>query len=354
MNKGIILIGPEPPPFGGMASQAKLLTDRLAGEGVQVFFIPTNKTPDLFSAKLWALPVFRTVGKFFMYLAGIVCSLRPYRTIHILACSHMYFYLNVIPAVLIGRIFKKRVVVNYRGGEADSFFKGVAGYFLSAFRLADSLIVPSGYLKSVFHELGIQARIIPNISEIERFQFSAPDYKDHIKFVCTRNFEAYYDIPTLIRAFRLVKDEIVDSSLTLIGDGSLKQEIMDLVYIFGLSGCVEFLGKIDPHDMPEYLSRHDIFVNSSIVDNYPISLLEAFSSGLPVISTSAGGIPYMVENGVTGILVASGDHKALAKNMTCLARDPNLGRRLAVDARRVAEEHSWEKIWPKLKAEYQW
>ena len=354
MKKKIILIAPEAPPFGGMANQARLLSDCLSSEGAQVFYIPTNKVPDRVLSQLWLLPVFRTIGKFLVYIVGILRLVKKCGTIHIFACSHMYFYLNVIPAILIGKIFKKQVVVNYRGGEAKSFFKGPARYCLELFNLTDSLIVPSGYLKSVFSGLGIQAKIIPNISEIARFHFSSPNYEGNIKFICTRNFEAYYDIMTIVRAFRLVKDELSNSSLTLIGEGSLKNNIIGFVETSGLSGSVKFLGKIDPQDMPGYLSTHDIYVNSSIVDNYPISLLEAFASGLPVISTSAGGIPYLVENGVTGILVPPKDYRGLAREMICLANNLAFGKNLSINAKRIADEHSWEKIWPKLKAEYQW
>ena len=338
MNRKIILIAPEPPPFGGMANQARLLADCLEREGIRVHFVPTNRAPDIISRTLWLLPVFRTGGKFLIYLVELMGFLKHCGTIHIMACSHVYFYLNVVPAVLIGRLFSKLVVVNYRGGEAESFFKGVAGYFLSIFRLVDSLIVPSGYLQAVFRELGYRSRIIPNIAEVKRFNFSSPNYKDPVRFVCTRNFEAYYDILTLIRAFGRVKKMLPDSKLTLIGDGSMKQEILNAVEAVGLNGCVDFLGKVAPHDMPEHLRRYDIYVNSSVVDNYPISLLEAFSCGLPVVSTAAGGIPYLVDHEVTGILVPPGDDEALAKEMIRLAEDPDLGRRLAMAAKKVADE----------------
>lgn len=349
-----MLIAPAPPPFGGMANQANLLRTFLEKEKNKVLFIPTNQSPRFFSETLWSLPVLRTCGKLFMYMIGILKSIKHCSTMHILACSHLYFYLNVIPAIMIGRFLKKTVVVNYRGGEADVFFNGFAGNFLKVFHLANSVVVPSGYLKRVFNKFGYKANVIPNIAEILRFEFLLPDYTDQVSFVCTRNFEAYYDIETLVKAFNLVRKELSRTSLTLIGEGNLKQGILDYVEEKGLSGCVFFSGKVNPEDMPAHLEKHDIYVNSSVVDNYPISLLEAFSSGLPVVSTAAGGIPDMVEHGKTGILVPNKDHKTLAKEMIRVAMDLNLGRTLAKNAKKFADEHSWEKIWPKLKAEYRW
>ena len=352
MTKTIMIIAPEPPPFGGMANQAKLLTAYLQEERKQVVLIPTNKVPKIFSAKIWTLPILRTCGKFLIFIVGILKSVNRCSAMHILACSNVYFFVNVIPAVIIGRFFSKAVVINYRGGEAGTFFKGFARYFLWVFRLADSVIVPSGFLQSVFQKLGIPTQILPNISEIERFHFSMPDYSDHIKFISTRNFEPYYDILTIVRSFALVKKALPKASLTLIGEGTLKEAILDFVAQSGLDDSVSLPGRIEPHNMPAHLGKHDIYVNSSVVDNYPISLLEAFSSGLPVVSTAAGGIPYMVEHGKTGMLVPAKDHKALANEMIHVAKDLDLGRKLAVNAKRFANEHSWEKIWPKLKEVY--
>lgn len=349
----ILLIGPAPPPFGGMANQARLLAQCLAKEKVQVVFVPTNRLPPVISPKIWHLPVLRSIGKFSMYAVGAIRNLKNSTTIHILACSHTYFYVNVIPAIFIGKLFKKKVVINYRGGEAETFFKGTARFFLWVFRLSDSLVVPSRYLHTAFQNMGLNATIIPNISEIERFSFRLPEYSGKIRFVCTRNFEAYYDVITLVRAFKSVKGLLPESTLTLIGEGSLKNTIVEYVQKNNLSDSVTFAGRVDPAKMPDQLLQHDIYVNTSIVDNYPISLLEAFSSGLPVISTAAGGIPYMVEHGITGLLVEPGNHETLAQEMIRLANDLNLGRALAANARKIADNHAWERIWPELKRMYQ-
>lgn len=354
MNRKIVLIAPEPPPYGGMANQSRLLGGCLAKENVLVYSVPTNRAPVIFFKKMWEIAGFRTVGKFFKYIFGIIGTIKQCSVIHILACSHVYFFLNVIPAVIIGKVFKKKVIINYRGGEAATFFSGFAGNFLWVFRLADTVIVPSGFLQSVFQNLGVSTEIIPNISEVGRFHFSLPDYSDHIKFICTRNFEPYYDILTLVKSFELVKKILPKASLTLIGEGTLKKDILNYVMHAGLTDSVSFPGRIDPQDMPGYLLKHDIYVNSSVVDNYPISLLEAFSSGLPVVSTAAGGIPYMVEHCETGLLVQPENPQALAGEMIRLANDVALGERLAVHAKRLADKHSWEKIWPKLKAAYNW
>lgn len=352
--KNLLIIAPSPPPFGGMATQANLLSDKLKQQGIHVVKVSTNSMPKFFKRVFGDIAGVRTVIKTFYYFFTLIKSVYKSDVIHILACSHLYFFINVIPAIIIGKLFKKRIVVNYRGGEAKLFFNGSGKYAKNILNNADAFIVPSAYLKSVFDDLNIRSSIIPNIADIDSFSFSPPDYSASVKFVCTRNFEYYYDVATLIRAFAIVRRKLRESSLTLIGDGSLKKELLNIVSEYGLSSCVNFKGRVSPSDMPYVLSQHDIFVNSSIVDNYPISILEAFAIGLPVISTSAGGIPFLIKDGIDGLLVPLGDAKALASEMIRLAKDLSLGRYLAYNGKINASMHSWEHIWLKLKTIYQY
>ena len=135
-----------------------------------------------------------------------------------MACSHLYFYLNVLPSILIARTARKYVMVNYRGGEAGSFFEGHARFFLPLFNKADQVTVPSGYLQEVFAEVGLETTVLPNIIRLEQFRYRLPRKTIRPSFICTRNFEPYYDIPTVVRAFTIVKTAIPSAELVLIPD----------------------------------------------------------------------------------------------------------------------------------------
>jgi len=119
-----------------------------------------------------------------------------------------------------------------------------------------------------------------------------------------------------------------------------------------LQDSITLLGNVDPQEMPAHLASADIFVNPSVVDNYPNSILEAFASGLPVVTTSAGGIPYLVRNDKNGLMVSPGDCRGMAEAMIQLGRDFQLCLRLAKGGKETAKKHSWLRIWPQLQKTY--
>ena len=104
--------------------------------------------------------------------------------------------------------------------------------------------------------------------------------------------------------------------------------------------------------MPQLYAEHDIFVNASVLDNQPVSILEAFAAGLPVVSTSAGDIPLMVRHGETGLLVAPGDPVALAEAMAAVWRAPEEARQRAARARREVAKYTWPAVRDQWAAVY--
>jgi glycosyltransferase involved in cell wall biosynthesis len=107
---------------------------------------------------------------------------------------------------------------------------------------------------------------------------------------------------------------------------------------------VTFHGKIEHSRIQEYYDQYDIYINASSVDNLPGVVIEAFASGLPVVSTRAGGISYMVEDGITGLLADIGDSEALGEKVIELLKDPELASRLANNAKIECQKYAWENV----------
>ena len=96
--------------------------------------------------------------------------------------------------------------------------------------------------------------------------------------------------------------------------------------------------------MPELYDRADVFINASLIDNMPLSIIEAFAAGLPVVTTGAGGIPYIVEDGRNGLVVRCDDERALAQAVLRLFGEPGLAVRLLTAARADCDRYTWTAV----------
>jgi glycosyltransferase involved in cell wall biosynthesis len=146
-------------------------------------------------------------------------------------------------------------------------------------------------------------------------------------------------VDVVLEAFAQVRAEIPAATLTLAGYGSEEARLRRLA-----RAGVRFVGRIDPGAMPRLLDDADIFVNASVVDNQPVSILEAFAAGLPVVSTPTGDIAAMVRHEETGLIVPPLDPGALAAAVLRLVRDPDLGTRLTTRAHQECERYTWSAV----------
>lgn len=141
----------------------------------------------------------------------------------------------------------------------------------------------------------------------------------------------------LIEAFALAVKEYPTMQLWLVGDGPLQPAVERLVKEKGLEEKVLFLGIRD--DVPKLLADSDVFILPSDWEGVPLTVLEAMAAGKPVIATAVGGVPELVEDGATGVLVPPRDPEALAQGILRLVKDPDLRRRMGKAARERALEH---------------
>jgi glycosyltransferase involved in cell wall biosynthesis len=213
-------------------------------------------------------------------------------------------------------------------------------------KLADRIAVPSEFLKHAFREYGLAATVLPNIADTNLFPWRhrrqfAP------RLLVTRHLEPIYNLECLLRALRIVQSRFPEAALTIAGAGSEENRLRDLVRRWGLPG-VNFCGPVAHHELPSLYASHDIYVNSSNIDNFPGALVEAACCGLPIVTTRAGGIPHMIHDRKNGVLVELNDHINLAAAVVEIVKNPVLGQNLACAARQWAEQYSWSNIFPVL------
>jgi glycosyltransferase involved in cell wall biosynthesis len=338
----VALVAPSLRALGGQSVQASLLLRQWKSDAaLQVRFVPTD--PEFPRGLRWAekIPAFRTMVRMPFYLADLWKIIRDADVVHIFSASYWSFLLAPAPAWLVARLLKKKTVLNYRSGEARDHLQNwrTARWFLSRM---DELVVPSGYLVEVFREFGLQARVVPNIVDMSQFAFRLRDPLRPI-LVCTRNFEPYYSVDVVIRAFAQVQAQYSEARLHLIGSGKLEDDLRALVRELNLKN-VEFPGAVKREEIGRYYDQADIFINASWLDNMPVSILEAFAAGTPVVSTGPEGIRHIVEHERTGLLSSPGDWQALAQNVVRLLRAPELAAQLARAAHAESLQYHWEVV----------
>lgn len=328
--------------IGGQAVQAELLQRSWHNDPeVEIRFIPVDP---VFRAPLrWAerVPLLRTLVREPIYFAALWRGLKDADVAHIFSASYWSFLLAPAPAMLVARLQRKKALINYRSGEARDHLRRFRTA-RSILRKADSLVVPSGYLVDVFREFGLPARVTPNIVDLSLFSFRERELlRPHL--VCTRGLHPYYRPEVVVRAFAEVRREFPEAVLDLVGSGPQEREIRKLVRDLGVQG-VTFAGAVPRDRISQFYDAADIFINASEVDNMPVSILEAFASGTPVVSTAPESMRYLIEHERTGLLSPPGDASALARNVTRLLRDSDLARRIAAQAYEDSKIYRWSNV----------
>jgi glycosyltransferase involved in cell wall biosynthesis len=334
---------------GGQGVQANALVELLRADGYPVTFIPINPVFPERLRRLRDIRYLRTVVNELLYLPSLR-QLRDVDVVHIYSASYWSFLLTVMPAILAGRFYGKRVLVNYHSGEAQDHLARWGALVHPWLTLAHEIVVPSLYLQQIFAQYGYPSRLVRNVVDTARFV-----YRDRaplgMRILSTRNLEPYYRVDIVLRAFALLKARFPQATLTVAGYGSEEQRLRQLAASLGTDG-IRFVGRVEPKDMPELYENADIFVNASVVDNQPLSVLEAFAAGTPVVTTGTGDIANMVRSGQTGLIVAPQDPAAMAQAVTWLFENPERALRFARRARAQLERYRWRRVRDDWAAAY--
>lgn len=234
-----------------------------------------------------------------------------------------------------GKHFPGSLKANWLGRIAGTF----ADRFLCVSKEIADLIVRTGVARR--NRVGFQANGI----DVRSFRPIPPDERAALRHSLGLPAEGVvigtagrlaeikrYD--RLISAFGVLKATSPELSLVFVGDGPLKVELEAQAASLGLAGSVFFAGyQSDPRP---YLQAMDVFALTSRSEGMPLSVLEAWASGLPVIVPAVGGLPDMVAEGETGLLVDASDATALVAAFRRLIDDPSLGRRMGMRGRDLA------------------
>ena len=348
------LIGPLPPPPGGMANQTLQLNELLLCDGHRVELVQMNGP----YSPAWAgrVPVLRAGVRLLPYLWRLWRVAGKVQLLHVMANSGWSWHLFAAPAIWIARLRGCPVVVNYRGGEADAFLQRAVDWVRPSLRRSAALLVPSGFLEAVFLKHGFGSTVVPNVINLERFGAAgadtAPSAGRAPSVLVARHLEPIYDNQTALRAFALLAARYPAAQLVIAGSGPEAEMLAALADHLGIAQAVRFTGRIDNSAMAALYREADIMLNPSLVDNMPNSVLEALAGGVAVVSTDVGGVPYLVEHRRSALLVPPKNPQAMADAMFLLLGEPDLKERLRQAGLQLADQYTWAQVRPRLLQVY--
>lgn len=344
------LVGPLPPPNGGMAMQTQQLGSLLAEEGVDVHFVQTNAPYS--PAFIVHLPIIRALFRLIPYIFRVWALAGRVEVIHLMANSGWSWQLFSAPVIWVGWMRNTPVIVNYRGGGAGEYFQKSFSRIKPSLKKAYGIAVPSTFLGEVFAGCGFSTVTIPNIVNLDRFRPRSPQHhSENYTLIVTRNLESIYAIDTAIHTVDLLKSTIPNIRMLIAGSGPQENELKGLVTELGLDGIVQFVGRLGRDEIIDFYQNADVMLNPSSVDNMPNSILESMASGVPVVSTNVGGIPYMVDDEVTALLVAPANPEAMASAVRRLYNSHGLTHEISCAGIKEVQKYSWSAIkdlWLKM------
>jgi len=153
----------------------------------------------------------------------------------------------------------------------------------------------------------------------------------------------YKAIDVVIRALRIVRDEVHGAQLIIIGDGPDRERLTDVVRRERLHEAVRFTGRMSGAQMVEQLNRSHVFLNASPKEGWGLTVVEANACGVPVVGSNVPGLRDSIQDGVTGFLVPYGDVGAFAEKTAALLKDQALHDRMSAAGLAWASTLTWER-----------
>ncbi|WP_020531591.1 glycosyltransferase family 4 protein [Flexithrix dorotheae] len=222
-------------------------------------------------------------------------------------------------------------------------------YLSKAFKV----VCPSNYLKEAMEKvIERDFQVIPNYINIKNYPLveKAINKEEGIKLLWVRSFHKIYNPCMAIDVLKkLTAKGFTNTQLCMVGpdkDGSMVKA-QEYAKMLGVDNFVTFTGRLSKGDWIALSKKYNIFINTTNVDNTPVSVIEAMALGFPVITTNPGGIPFLFENGKEGVMINCGDSDMMVDEITNLAKDIEKYIMLSSNARKKAEEFAWENV--KLK-----
>lgn len=353
--KVLIATGIYPPESGGPATYAKLLHDELPKRGIQVEVLPFREV--------------RHLPKLVRHMAYAMMLLRAGRGVDVVYAQDT---ISVgVPARLANLFLRKKLIVRVPGDHV--WEQGTQRYRITdtldtfpawswswhpvlmvmrilqrwVVRKAEMIIVPSEYVRGIAALRDIDSKKIHTIYSgvaIPVEKINPATLSPSPRIVTVARLVPWKGVSALIDV--IAKEE--GWQLIIGDDGPLRSELEAKAKHLGVSNRATFVGRLPHAEMMGHIANADLFVLNSTYEGLSHLLVEAMALGVPVVATKVGGNPELIEDGVSGLLVTSGDTAALHAAIKAIVGDPVYAKKIAYSAQVRAQSFSFDKSLAKL------
>lgn len=326
--KNILYIGNKLSKHGNTLTSIETMGELLEKEGYNVFYASSKK------------------NKAVRFLDMIVTTLRYCLNVDFVLID-VYSTQNFWFAFVISqlcRVLHLKYIPKLHGGNLPERFTNNPKLCRMIFDNAHVNVAPSDYLLSAFNESGFKNIVhIPNTIEINKYKFcKRNNVKPNLLWV--RSFAEIYNPMMALDVLQELLKSFPEANLCMVGpdkDGSL-EKIKNAAETMQLP--VTFTGKLKKKQWAKLSENYDVFINTTHFDNTPISVIEAMSLGLAVVTTNVGGIPYLLENNEEAILVNDAAVDEMTKAIEKLLKDFAFFKSITANARAKAEGFDWNCV----------
>ena len=254
------------------------------------------------------------------------------------------FYCSLVLASL-SKLFSVQYIPVLHGGNLVTRLDNSRLLSKFVFHNSYRTVTPSMFLQEQFRLNGFDVEYIPNFIELEKYQFKHRK-KCSPKLLWVRAFHKIYNPEMAIKTLAKLSTYYQDAELCMVGpekDGSMKS-CRVLADEMGVLDKVTFTGMLPKTEWIELSQNYDIFINTTNLESFGVSVIEAAACGLPIVTTNVGELIYLYKDGEDALLVEKDDAHNMVKKITSIIEDKILAENLSKQARKKAEGFEWETV----------
>ena len=274
-----------------------------------------------------------------------------YQVAHIDVFSGLSFIWAEVAAAALTKL-KKPFILTLHGGNLPSFSREQPQRVQHMLSQASIVTTPSNYLLSEMQQYRNDIVLLPNPISLNSYLFQ-PRSAPKPNLIWLRAIAAVYNPKLAVEVVYQLQNEFKDIHLTLIGpikEDETFRQFQEKAAELGVERLISLPGGIAKAEVPHQLQKGDIFLNTTNIDNTPVSVIEAMACGLCIVSTDVGGISYLLEHEHNALLVPPDNSQAMADAVRRILSEPGLAERLSRNARTKVERFDWSLILPQWEA----